>query len=52
MSSIISKRKSEAQENIIKNKDELEDFEQGEKYLTLTVSKNDFKKWRLLDNLI
>lgn len=48
MSSIISKRKSEAQENIIKNKDELEDFEQGEKYLTLTVSKNDFKKMEVV----
>ena len=48
MSRIISKRKSQAQENIIKNKEELEDLQRGEKYLTLTVSKDDFRKMEVV----
>lgn len=48
MSSIISKRRSQVQENIIKNKEELEDLQRGEKYLTLTVSKDDFRKMEVV----
>ncbi|EJS41939.1 pms1p [Saccharomyces arboricola H-6] len=45
---IISKRKSQSHKNIINNKEKLEDFEKGEKYLTLTVSKDDFKKMEVV----
>ncbi|CAI1684498.1 hypothetical protein SEUBUCD646_0N02360 [Saccharomyces eubayanus] len=48
MSSIINKRRSQSHKNLIKKERELENFEEGEKYLTLTVSKEDFKKMEIV----
>ncbi|CAI4050045.1 hypothetical protein SKDZ_14G2400 [Saccharomyces kudriavzevii ZP591] len=46
--SIIDKRKSHSHRKIIKDRQDVENFEQGEKYLTLTVSKDDFKKMEVV----
>ncbi|CAI4051773.1 hypothetical protein SUVZ_14G2380 [Saccharomyces uvarum] len=48
MSNIINKRRSQSHKSLIKKEKELEDFEEGEKYLTLTVSKDDFKKMEVV----